>query len=90
MSLESLRESNSQIPVEIDIRVIAFIEERVSDTCQPFKRQPHKMVKHTQIIPLQKSTNRLSVFDHFVGLALKGLKKGVSNVESSWTLHVHL
>ena len=27
-----------------------------------FKRQPHKMVKHT-----------LSVFDHFVGLALKGL-----------------
>ena len=30
-----------------------------------FKCQPHKMVKHTQT---------LSVFDHFVGLALKGLK----------------
>ena len=29
----------------------------------PFKRQPHKMVKHTLI-----------VFDSFVGLALKGLK----------------
>ena len=33
---------------------------------QPFKCQPHKMVKHTQM-------NCLSVFDYFVGLALKGL-----------------
>ena len=31
------------------------------------------MVKHTQTIRRQKPTNCLSVFDHFVGLALKGL-----------------
>ena len=31
------------------------------------------MVKHTQIIRRQKPTNYLSVFDHFVGLALKRL-----------------
>ena len=31
------------------------------------------MVKHTQTIRLQQPMNCLSVFDHFVGLALKGL-----------------
>ena len=31
------------------------------------------MVKHIQIICRQKPTNCLSVFEHFVGLALKGL-----------------
>ena len=31
------------------------------------------MVKHTQTIRLQQPTNCLSVFDHFVGLALKEL-----------------
>ena len=30
------------------------------------------MVKHNQTIRLQKPTNCLSVFDHYVGLALKG------------------
>ena len=40
---------------------------------QPFDRQPHKMVKHTQAIRPQQPTNCLSVFDHFVGLVLKGL-----------------
>ena len=35
---------------------------------------PNKMVKHTQAICRQKPTNCLSVFDHFMGLALKGLK----------------
>ena len=35
---------------------------------------PHKMAKHTQTIRPQKPTNYLSVFDHFVGLALKRLK----------------
>ena len=38
-----------------------------------FKRQPHKMVKLTQTIRRQQPTNCLSLFDHFVGLALKGL-----------------
>ena len=40
---------------------------------QPVKRQPHIIVKYTQTIRLQKPTNCLSVFDHFVGLALKEL-----------------
>ena len=31
------------------------------------------MVKHTQTIRWHKLTNYLNVFDHFVGLALKGL-----------------
>ena len=31
------------------------------------------MVKHTQEILRQQSTNCLSVFDHFIGLAPKGL-----------------
>ena len=37
--------------------------------------QPHKMVKHTQTIHRQQPTNCLSVSVHFVGFALKGLKK---------------
>ena len=41
---------------------------------QPSKGQPRKMVKPTQTISRQKPTNCLSVFDHFVGLALKTLK----------------
>ena len=32
------------------------------------------MVKHTQIIRRQKRMSYVSVFDHSVGLALKGLK----------------
>ena len=36
-------------------------------------RQPHKMVKHTQTIGRLSQTNCFSVFDYFVGLALKGL-----------------
>ena len=36
------------------------------------------MVKHTQTIRRHKPTNYFSVFDHFVGLALKGLKSGSS------------
>ena len=42
------------------------------------------MIKHTQTIRRLLPTNCLSVFDHFVGLALKGLrfndkKQGVEN-----------
>ena len=32
------------------------------------------MVKHTQTIHQQQPTNCLGVFDHFVGLTLKGLR----------------
>ena len=38
---------------------------------QLFKRQPHKMVKHTQTTRRQQPMNYLSVFEYFVGLALK-------------------
>ena len=41
--------------------------------CYPFKRQSHKMVKHTQTIRRQFADELLSVFDHFMNLALKGL-----------------
>ena len=47
----------------------------LQNTCQIrylYKRQPHKIFKHTQAIRRQHP-NCLSVFDHFVGLALKGL-----------------
>ena len=37
------------------------------------KRQPHKMVKYTQTICRLLLTNCLSVSDHFMGLAPKGL-----------------
>ena len=40
-----------------------------------YKRQPHKMAKHIQTIRWQQPTNCLSVFKHFVRLALKGLRK---------------
>ena len=39
----------------------------------PFKYQPQKMVKHSETIRRQMRTNSWSVFDHFVGLTLKGL-----------------
>ena len=38
----------------------------------PLSANPDKMVKHIQTIRRQKLTICLSVFDHFVGLALKG------------------
>ena len=47
--------------------------DRLSEFYQPFKCQPHKMVKCTQTILRFLPTNYLSVFDHFVRLALKGL-----------------
>ena len=38
------------------------------------QRQTYEMVKHTQTIRQVFPNNCLSVFDHFVRLALKGLK----------------
>ena len=40
------------------------------------------MVKHTQIVRRLLPTNCLRVFDHFVGLALKGLKRFKGNSKS--------
>ena len=41
----------------------------------PFKRQPHKMVKHTQTIRQQIADKLFECVNHFVGLALKGLNQ---------------
>ena len=38
---------------------------------EPYKCQPHKMVKHIQTMGRQEPTNYLSVFDHFMKFALK-------------------
>ena len=54
-----------------------------SDVYQPFKCQIDKMVKHTQTIRRQQPTNCLSMFDHFVGLAVKGLKMLIAQERSS-------
>ena len=40
-----------------------------------FKVPIHKIVKHTQKTGRQQPMNCRSVFDHFVGLVLKGLTK---------------
>ena len=40
---------------------------------KPLTANSIKIVKHTQAIRRQNPTNRLSVFDHFVRLALKAL-----------------
>ena len=39
------------------------------------------MVKHTQTIRRQQPTNGLSVFDHFVGLAVKVIRFFQTNIE---------
>ena len=39
------------------------------------------MAKHTQIIRWQKATNFLSVFDHLVGLAFKGLTEITNTIK---------
>ena len=55
----------------------------------PFKRQPHKIVEHAHTIRQILPTNCLSVFDHFVGWALNGIRvilwreKGWSEIMTS-------
>ena len=44
------------------------------------------MVKHTQTVRRQQSTNCLSVFDHFVGLALKGLTNLILHYKLNYML----
>ena len=46
------------------------------------------MVKHTQKIFWQQPTNCLSVFDHFVGLALKGLSQSYCNRKTWPTVNI--
>ena len=44
------------------------------------------MVEHTQPIRWLLLRNCLSVFDHFVGLALKGLKDGLKSIYAHVTV----
>ena len=57
-----------------------------SDT---FKRQPHKMAKYTYTVRrlLLTSKRFVSVTDHFLGLALRGLNQMIYNIE--WTSIAH-
>ena len=41
------------------------------------------MIKHTQIIRRQQPMKCLSVFGHFVGLALKGLRNNLAQLSSA-------
>ena len=53
--------------------LILFLNVHIIFFSEPFKRQSHKMVKHTRTIRLQQPTICYSMFDHFVGLVLKWL-----------------
>ena len=65
----------SNIFSNLHVYVIVMIPSSAADVnlSAPFKRQPHKMVKHTQTIRRRQPMNCLIVFDHFVGLLLKGI-----------------
>ena len=57
------------------IRHTSYVKTHMEDLgVNPLSANPHEMVKHTQTIRRLLQTNCLSVFDHFVGLALKELK----------------
>ena len=54
----------------------------------PEERQLHKMVKHTKTTRRVLPTNCLSVFVHFVGLALKELTKEWFHFQFSLVIHL--
>ena len=61
----------------LSFRLTKQSSKNVADTTlNPFKCQPHKMIKHTQTIRRQIAVE-LFEFDHFVELALKGLINGL-------------
>ena len=53
---------------------------------ETFNRQPKKMVRHTQIILLLLPANCLSMFDHLLELALKGLRKNSESFSTFMSL----
>ena len=54
------------------------------------KRQPYKMVKHTQTIRRLFPTNCLSVIDHLLGLVLKGLMQYFLQMFTPFRTYIHL
>ena len=61
------------VPPENSKESVNFTEQ-LTNSILTLKRQLYEMVKHTQIIRRLLPTNCLSVFDRFVGLALKELR----------------
>ena len=55
------------------ISLYGNLTETIELSYETFQHQTDNMIKHTQAIRWKESTNCLSVLDHFVGLALKGL-----------------
>ena len=68
MNYEAFRQRNISVKIGQDLKT-SKVPRLLS-----FKRQPQKIVKHTQTIRRQQPTNCLSMFDHFVGLGLKELR----------------
>ena len=66
--------SNTSMKMTISSNMIGFLLDENSVRFNLLNPWPHKMVKHTQTIRRQQPRNCLSVFDHFVGLGLKGSK----------------
>ena len=61
-------------------------------TINPLSLNVTKMVKHTRTIHRLLPTNCLSVFDHFVDLALKGLslyQAGPAHLDVTIIIHTH-
>ena len=56
-----------------------FMTLNTEKSSSPFNRQPYKMIIHIQTIRGLLPTDSLSVFDHFVRLALKGLMVVMKN-----------
>ena len=71
------------------MKELNFVRYETGENAITINNQPHKMVKHTQTIRRQKPTNCLSVFDHFVGLALTGLKT-ISHTNKKMVYHIEL
>ena len=75
---ENLREDSSSWKYTLEALLMTETSlMELYTTIALFKRQPHKIAKHTQKINRLLPTNCLSVLNHFVGLALKGLKNGL-------------
>ena len=51
---------------------------KVKINCLTFKRQPHKMVKHTQVIRRNSADELFECVWRFCGLALNGLANVVA------------
>ena len=63
------------------MKELNFVRYETGENAITINNQLYKMVKHTQTICRQQPANCLTVFDHFVGLVLKGLTGREPNEE---------